>query len=158
LSLDRSNYLNNNFIDNVRDALTDSEVKKTVSDIFGSYKGPDIQSHISSFGIGMGLAFLGEYLATKKKGSPTVRFIARLLETDVNAINRDNILQRLKDKDYADTVRINVLNVVQTLSIDEFAKSVDLSPAEAWEVYRQIKDLIVDSEVLGYLNRMRLSR
>jgi len=97
-------------------------------------------------------------LRLRRKDLQLFRFIARLLETDVNAINRDNILQRLKDKDYADTVRINVLNVVQTLSIDEFAKSVDLSPAEAWEVYRQIKDLIVDSEVLGYLNRMRLSR
>jgi hypothetical protein len=32
--------------------------------------------------------------------------------------------------------------------MEEFARSVNLRPDEAWEVYRQIKDLIVDSEVI----------
>ncbi|MFY9868986.1 MAG: hypothetical protein WAK17_04650 [Candidatus Nitrosopolaris sp.] len=50
----------------------------------------------------------------------------------------------------SDAVRKNILNVIQTSSIDEFARSVNLSPGEAWEVYRQIKDLIVDSEVIGF--------
>jgi hypothetical protein len=147
LSLERSNNLKNEFTDNVKDALVDSDVKGTISNTLGSYTGPNAVSQISSFGIGVGLAFLGQYLATKKRGSPTARFIARILGTDVDAINRDYILQRLKDKNYSDTIRENVLNVIQTSSIDEFARSVNLSPGEAWEVYRQIKDLIVDSEV-----------
>lgn len=54
-------------------------------------------SHASSFGIGIGLAFLGEYLADKKRDSPIARAIARLLGADVNAINRDSILAKLKD-------------------------------------------------------------
>ncbi|MGC1931431.1 MAG: hypothetical protein WA667_20860 [Candidatus Nitrosopolaris sp.] len=152
MSLERSNYLKDDFIDNVEDTLTDSEVKVTISNIFGSYTGPNAASQISSFGIGVGLLFLGRYLATKKRGSPAARFIARILGTDVDAINRDYILQRLKDKDYADTIRVKVLNVIQTSNIDEFAKSVDLSRDEAWEVYRQIKDLIVDSEVIGMIS------
>jgi hypothetical protein len=145
-------YLRNDFTDNVKEALADSEVEKTVSDTLSSYTGPDAISQMSSFGIGVGLAFLGQYLATKKRGSPTARCIARILGTDVDAINRDYILQKLKDKDYA--VRENILNVIQTSSIEEFARSVDLSTAEAWGVYMQIKDLIVDSEVLGRISQL----
>jgi hypothetical protein len=147
-------YLRNDFTDNVKEALADSNVKDAISNGFSSYTGPNAASQISTFGIGVGLAFLGQYLATKKRGSPTARFIARILGTDVDAINRHYILQRLKNKDYADTVRKNILNVIQTSSIDEFARSVDLSPGEAWEVYRQIKDLIVDSEIIGIMSRL----
>ena len=106
-----------------------------------------VASQISSFGIGVGLAFLGQCLAIKRRGSPVARFIARILGTDVDAINRDYILQRLRDRNYSDTIRKNILNVIQTSSIDEFARSVNLSPGEAWEVFRQIKDLVIDSRL-----------
>jgi hypothetical protein len=142
-----SPLLKDDLVDNVKDALTDSDIKGTITNTLGSYTGPNAASQISSFGIGVGLAFLGQYLATKKRGSPTARFIARILGTDVDAINRDYILQKLKDKDYSDTLRKNILNVIQTSSIDKFAKSVNLSHGEAWAVYRQINDLIVDSEI-----------
>jgi hypothetical protein len=154
LSLERSKYLKKDFTDNVKAALADSKVKDIISKTLVSYTGPNAISQISSFGIGVGLALLGQYLAIKKRGSPAARFIARLLGTNVDAINRDYILQRIKDEDYADTIRERVLNVIQTSSIDEFARSVNLSPGEAWEVYRQIKDLIVDSEVIGMISRL----
>ncbi|MFZ0510629.1 MAG: tetratricopeptide repeat protein [Candidatus Nitrosopolaris sp.] len=139
----------------MKDALADSEFKETIKNTVASYTGPNAASQISSFGIGVCLAFLGQYLASEKRGSPAARVIARILGMDVDAINRDYILQRLKDKDYPDTVRKKILNVIQTSSsIDEFARSANLSPGEAWGVYRQIKDLIVDSEIIGMISRL----
>ncbi|MGC1933136.1 MAG: hypothetical protein WA667_29540 [Candidatus Nitrosopolaris sp.] len=41
-----------------------------------------------------------------------------------------------------------------TSSIDEFSKTLDLSPREAWEVYRQIKDVVIDSEIIGMISRL----
>jgi tetratricopeptide (TPR) repeat protein len=155
LFLEQPNYLKSDFTNNLKDALADSEVRKTVSDTLGSYTGPNAASQISSFGIGVCLAFLGQFLVTKKRTSPAVRFIARILGTNVDAINRDHVLQKLKDKDFSDTVREKVLNVIQTSSIDEFAKAVNLSPGEAWEVYRQIKDLIIDSKVVDMVSQLQ---
>jgi hypothetical protein len=88
-----------------------------------------------SFAIAIGLAFLGQYLATKKKESPTARFVARILGTGGDAINKDDILRRLKVKNYSDTVRKKILDVIQTSSIDEFARSANLSLSEALETY-----------------------
>jgi hypothetical protein len=117
LSLEGSNYLKNDFTNNVKDALADSKVKDAIYSAFGSFTGHNATSLISSFGIGVGLAFLGQYLATKKRGTPTARFIARILGTDVDTINRDYILQRLKDKDFSYTVRKKILDVIQTLDL-----------------------------------------
>ena len=44
--------------------------------------------------------------------------------------------------------------MIKTSSIDQFAASVNLSPGEAWEVYRQIKDLVIDSEVMGMISSL----
>jgi len=47
------------FIDNVKDALTDSEFQETIKNTVASYTGPNAVSQISSFAIAIGLAFLG---------------------------------------------------------------------------------------------------
>jgi tetratricopeptide (TPR) repeat protein len=142
------------FIDNVKDALTDSEFQETIKNTVALYTGPNAVSQISSFAIAIGLAFLGQYLATKKKESPTARFVARILGTSGDAINKDDILRRLKDKNYSDTVRKKILDVIQTSSIDEFARSANLSLSEALETYMQIKEYVIDSEVIGMISRL----
>jgi tetratricopeptide (TPR) repeat protein len=143
------------FIDNVKDALTDSEFQKTIKNTVASYTGPNAASQISSFATGIGLAFLGQYLATKKKESPTARFLARILGTSGDPINKDDILRRLKDRNYSDTVRKKILDVIQTSSIDEFARSANLSLSEALETYLQIKEYAIDSEVIGMITRLK---
>ncbi len=142
------------FIDNLKDELTDSEFQETIKNTVASYTGPNTVSQISSFAIAIGLAFLGQYLATKKKKSPTARFVARILGTGDDAINKDDILLRLKDKKYPDTVRKKILDVIQTSSIDEFARSANLSLSEALETYIQIKEYVIDSEVIGIISRL----
>jgi hypothetical protein len=44
-----------------------------------------------------------------------------------------------------------VVKVIITGSIDTFARELELAKDEAWEVYLQIKDLLVDAEILGIL-------
>jgi tetratricopeptide (TPR) repeat protein len=139
----------------VKDALTDSEFQETIKNTVASYTGPNAVSQISSFAIAIGLAFLGQYLATKNKGSPTARFIARILGTGGDAINKDDILRRLKDKNYSDIVRKKILDVIQTSSIDEFARSANLSLSEALETYLQIKEYAIDCEVIGMISRLK---
>jgi ABC-type dipeptide/oligopeptide/nickel transport system ATPase component len=142
------------FIDNLKYALTDSEFQETIKNTVASYTGPNAVSQISSFAIAIGLAFLGQYLATKRKESPTARFVARILGTGGDAINKDDILRRLKDKNCSDTVRKKILDVIQTSSIDEFARSANLSLSEALETYMQIKEYVIDSEVIVMISRL----
>ena len=145
------------FKDYLKGALGDSEVKKIISEVSGGALGSlskaaeDAPSKLSSFGIGIGLTFLGQYLLTKKRGSPAARAIARILGADVNANNRDFALAKLKEPGYLVTIRDNILNALKTKSIDDFALTLELSPTEAWDVYRQIKDMIVDSELIEML-------
>jgi hypothetical protein len=60
----------------------------------------------------------------------------------------------MKDKEYHEKIRQNILNVIKTSSIDEFSKTLNLSPGEAWEVYRQIKDVVIDAEIIGMISRL----
>ena len=142
------------FKDYLKGALGDSEVKKIVSELSGDALGSlskavvDAPSKLSSFGIGIGLTFLGQYLLAKKRGSPAARAIARIFGADVNANNRDFALAKLKEPGYLVNIRENILDVLKTKSIDDFAKTLGLSPGEAWEVYRQIKDVILDNEII----------
>jgi hypothetical protein len=59
-------------------------------------------------------------------------------------------LEQLKEEAYRRTIRKKVLEVIHTASIDDFANSLNppLSSEEAWEVYRQIKDMVLDSEII----------
>ena len=81
-----------------------------------------------------------------------------ILGADVNASNRDFALAKLKEPGYLATIRENILDVLKTKSIDDFAETLGLSPSEAWEVYRQIKDMIVDSEIVGILSEVSSSQ
>jgi hypothetical protein len=87
----------------------DSEIKKTTSDALGSLLSLRAlnASQISSFGIGIGLAFLGQYLATKKRGSRAALVIAKILGADLDAINRDFVLARLKEKKYLESIPLD---------------------------------------------------
>ena len=135
----------------------DSDIKNTASSVLTALslsKSPEMASQISSFGIGFGLSLLGHYLYTKKRGSHLARIISKILGAPIDEMNRDFVLQKMKDKEYLTRIRENILNVVETSSIDEFSKALDLSPGEAWEVYRQIKDVIIDSEIIGMISRL----
>ena len=77
------------FKDYLKGALGDSEVKQTVSEMSDKASGSfskaaeDAPSKFASFGIGIGLTMLGQYLATKKRGPSAARDIARILGADV---------------------------------------------------------------------------
>jgi len=105
-----------------------------------------------SFGIGFGLSMLGRYLYSKQGESHKARIIAGILGAPINEMNSDKILQKMEDNEHRNTIRENILQVIKTSSIDEFAESVNLSPGEAWEVYRQIKDVVIDSEIIGMIS------
>jgi hypothetical protein len=131
----------------------DSEIRNTLSGALSSLslsKSPDAASQISSLGIGFGLSLLGQYLATKKRGSRAAIVIARILGADVDAINRDFVLAKLKDPYYFKYIREKILDVLQNQTIDDFAKSIKppLSTDEAWEVCRRIKDMVLDAEIM----------
>jgi tetratricopeptide (TPR) repeat protein len=163
LSLSRENYLKD-FRDNLKGALQSSEIKRTIAEVSSdtlsslslSKAAEGAGSQLSSFGIGIGLTMLGQYLATKKRGSRSARVIARILGANVDQINRDFVLANLRNKEYFKTIREKILDVIETKSIDEFAANLDLSSAEAWEVYRQIKEMIMDSEIITMI--MQLSK
>lgn len=67
---------------------------------------------------------------------------------------RDFALAKLKEPGYLVTVRKNILNVLKTKSIEHFAQTLKLSQGEDWELYIQIKDMIVDSEIIGMLTEV----
>ena len=157
MSLNPSDYLED-FKNSVKSTLEgDVDIKNTASSLltaFSSSKSADAASQISSFGISFGLSLLGRYLYTKKRGSHAARLISKILGAPVNEMNRDFVLQKMKDIEYHKTIRQNVLNVIKTLDIDEFAKTLALSFDEAWEVYRQIKDVVIDSEIIEMISRL----
>ena len=70
----------------------------------------------------------------------------------VGEMNRDFVLQKMKDQGYLRVIQQNILSVVQSSSIDEFSRALGLSPGEVWEVYRQIKDVVIDSEIIGMIS------
>jgi hypothetical protein len=79
---------------------------------------PDAQSQISSFGIGFGLSMLGRILYSKKRESHKVRMIAKVLGATVDEMNTDDILQKMKDQEYRNTIRENILEVIKNSSIE----------------------------------------
>jgi tetratricopeptide (TPR) repeat protein len=108
-------------------------------------------SILSSYGMGIGLALAGSFLATKKNKSKAARTIARIFGTDVDRINKSIVLEKLRDKRFFSSLQDAVLNVITTNSIDKFADELQLTKDEAWEVYFQIKDLLLDGEILGII-------
>lgn len=108
-------------------------------------------SILSSYGMGIGLALAGSYLATKKNKSKAARTIARIFGTDVDRINKSIVLEKLRDKNFSSRLQDAVLNVITTNSIDKFAEELQLTKDEAWEVYFQVKDLLLDGEILGII-------
>jgi hypothetical protein len=108
-----------NFKGYLSDVLSDSETKVAISEIskdalnFASYDSESIAkasptispsnlptSGITSYGITIGLTFLGNYLATNKNKSLAARTIAKILGTDVDKINRNIVLEKLKDRNF----------------------------------------------------------
>jgi hypothetical protein len=60
-----------------KSVLRKSEVKQSLSQVVAYRKSAlDISSHLSSLGISLALASLGEYLATRHNKSPTARAVA----------------------------------------------------------------------------------
>ena len=69
-------------------------------------------------------------------------------------MNRNTILTALRDPNNFARIQENVLNVLLSGKIDDFANEVKLSLDEAWEVYLQIKDVVLDGEIIGTVIRM----
>ena len=96
----------------LRSLLSDTDLRGKISEIsedviknFQQQNVPaDILSSQSSFGIGLGLGFLILFLAKKRKGSPIARNVAKLLGVNVNVMDIDDILEKLKDQNYYITI------------------------------------------------------
>jgi len=100
LSLRSLGYLKD-FRDYFKSTLEgEPDIKKIAIDTLtslSSSKLPDVQSQISSFGIGFGLSILGRYLYSKKKESHKARIVAKILGAPVEDMSTGNILQKMKD-------------------------------------------------------------
>ena len=155
MSLNPTDYLKE-FKGHLKNTLEgDADIKNTAAEMLSALcqsKSPEMASQISSFGIGFGLSLLGQYLYIKKRGSYQARIISKILGAPVGEMNRDFVLQKMKDQENLRVIRQKILSVVQSSSIDEFSRALGLSPGEAWEVYRQIKDVVIDSEIIGMIS------
>ena len=112
----------------------DADLKKTGEDFLTAVslsESTEAKSQICSFGIGFALSLLGLVLYNKERESRRVRILAKILGAPVSEMNRQFVLQKMKDDKYLKTIRQNILNVVETSSIDEFSKALDLPPGEA---------------------------
>jgi tetratricopeptide (TPR) repeat protein len=108
-------------------------------------------SPLSTYGIGIGIGMLGAFLATHKNKSSVARGIARILGTNVDALNVDIVLTKLKDEKFFNRIQTAVVSVMASHSIDKFAEELELSKGEAWHIYSAVKDLILDREVINIL-------
>ena len=63
-----------------------------------------------------------------QKGSHTARVLAKILNAPVDEMNRDYVLQKMQDTAYRNNIQKNILNLLESLSIDEFGKTLDLTP------------------------------
>jgi hypothetical protein len=89
-------------------ALEDPQTKQGLSDLvkdlipaFLDFRMENAASNVCSFGIGIGLSFVGVVLAKKYKKSNAARAIAKIIGADIEGINRDFVFHKLKeDKKY----------------------------------------------------------
>jgi hypothetical protein len=115
LSLNPTDYLKE-FKGHVKNTLEgDADIKNTAAEMLSAIcqsKSPEMASQISSFGIGFGLSLLGQYLYIKKRGSYQARIISKILGAPVGEMNRDFVLQKMKDQEYLRVIRQKILSVV----------------------------------------------
>jgi hypothetical protein len=100
-------YLKNEFKEDFQGELESSDIKEIAKNHVGDYFGSQLTggdladvtknaaSSISSFGIGIGLSLLGVFLAKKYKKSRGAKAIAKILGADVDAMDRNLVIQKL---------------------------------------------------------------
>jgi hypothetical protein len=158
LSLEVKGYLT--------DQLKDNDTRQAISQAFGGLTTginslSDASKSASSFGISIGLGLLGVALAKKYRKSRAARTIAKIFGVDVTELDKQFVLDKLKNnRDFFVELQKKITNALTAGTIDEvqsiFAKEFDLpSLDDAMEVYLQIKDIVLDSVIIG--NIMNIS-
>lgn len=162
-------YLKEDFKDDLMGQIADPEVSKNLSEIGGKVLSSpplnmsdirgDLVSNYSTFGIGIGLALLGTFLAKKYRKSKTARIIAKIFGADVEQMDRSYVLQRLvNDRDYFQKVKKGITEILPNGDLNKiikyFASEFDLREEDALEVYMQIKDVILDSQIIGSISQI----
>lgn len=157
MSLTANTYLKEDLLA----ALEDPQTKQGLSDLLKDliptsldFRMENAASNVCSFGIGIGLSFVGVVLAKKYKKSNAARAIARILGADIEGINRDFVFHKLKeDKKYFLKIQEKLVNFISAGDlhnvIDLFATEFNLTSEEAAEVYLAIKDVILDRQIIG---------
>ena len=153
-------YLND-LKDTIQDELKDNDTRKTISEATGEFLTTGISSlsdaskSVSSFGISIGSGLLGVGLAKKYRKSSAARAIATIFGTDVTKLDKQFVLDKLKNnRDFFVELQKKITNALTVGTIDDvqriFAKEFDLSSLDdAMEVYLQIKDILLDSAIIG---------
>jgi hypothetical protein len=162
-------YLKEEFKDDLMGQIADPEISKNLSEIGGKMISSsslnmsdirgDLVSNYSTFGIGIGLALLGTFLAKKYRKSKAARILAKIFGADVEQMDRSYVLQRLvNDKDYFQKVKKGITEILPNGNLNQlikyFASEFDLREEDALEVYMQIKDVILDSQIIGSISQI----
>jgi hypothetical protein len=107
---------------------------------------------------------LGVFLAKKYKKSRAAKAIAKILGANVDEMDRSFVIQKLlNDKSFfARIQRITIailsskeydFNKVMDVFVEEF-KEFGINRDEALEIYLKIKDILLDSEIIGTIWRI----
>jgi hypothetical protein len=160
--------LKEEFKDDLIGQITDPEISTKLSEIGGKIISSsklnmsdirgDLISNYSTFGIGIGLALLGTFLAKKYRKSKAARIIAKIFGADVEQLDRSYVLQKLvSDRDYFQKVKKGITEILPNGDFNQiikyFASEFDLRE-DALEVYLQIKDVILDSQIIGSISQI----
>jgi hypothetical protein len=154
--------LKEEFKEDLVEQVSDPKISDKLSEIGGkvisssALNVSDVVSGYSTFGISIGLALLGTFLAKRYRKSKAARIIAKIFGADVEQIDRSYVLQKLQsDPTYFEKVRRGVTEILSKGDLQQltkyFASEFDLREDEALEVYLQIKDVILDSQIIGSL-------
>ena len=114
----------------------------------------DITSNISSCCISIGLALLGGYIVDKNRTGKLNRFLGKLFGTDVSKKDVSYVLNEIQKPEYYSKIQNAILNFSNTKDLTDFANAIGITPAETWEVYQQIKDIIMDESVTRSFARL----
>lgn len=110
-------------------------------------------SNFSSLGLGIGLSFLGSWIVKRNRTSRLARSLGKLFGVDVNKFDKQYVLENLSDKQFFQNIGTKVLNVCKNGNIKDLSEMLEISENESWEIYLQIKDVILDAEILKMISK-----
>jgi hypothetical protein len=97
---------------------TDKDSKLSITDIRG-----DLLSGYSTFGISIGLALLGTFLAKKYRKSKAARIIGKIFGANVEQMDRSYVLQKLaSDPTYFERIKRGITEILPKGDLQQLTK------------------------------------